>query len=252
LVLVLLFGLWLGWQVHLARKQREAVAAVKEYGGFVRYDWELDGNGMPVPGATPRAPGWLRRAVGEDYLQRVAVVDMIHATDRRGKADLTESESDALMTKLAAFPDLREVYLPGELATDRAMETIGGLTGLRTLMMWEARITGLSRLRRLRGLEALRVSDAGLRDDDLAYLAPLVKLEELDLGRNPVTDAGMSHLAGLKALRFLALHGTQVTDSGLKPLRSLSSLKEIWIADGVSEEGLARFRAAMPSLKTVR
>src|SRR5262245_19520109 len=38
LVLVLLFGLWLGWQVNLARKQREAVAAVKEYGGFVRYD----------------------------------------------------------------------------------------------------------------------------------------------------------------------------------------------------------------------
>jgi hypothetical protein len=101
LVLVLLFGLWLGWQAHLARKQREAVAAVKEYGGFVRYDWELDGNGMPVPGATPRAPGWLRRAVGEDYFQRVAVVDMIHATDRKEKADLTESESDALMTKLA-------------------------------------------------------------------------------------------------------------------------------------------------------
>jgi hypothetical protein len=62
----------------------------------------------------------------------------------------------------------------------------------------------------------------------------------------------MSHLAGLKALRFLALHGTQVTDSGLKQLRSLSSLREIWIADGVSEEGLAQFRAVMPNLKTVR
>ncbi len=202
LLLILLLGLWLGWQAHLARKQREAVAAVTAYGGFVRYDWELDGNGMPVPGATPRAPGWLRRAVGEDYFQRVAVVDMIHATDRRGMADLTESESDVLMAKLAAFPDLREVYLPGELATDRAMETIGGLTGLRTLMMWEARITCLPKLRRLRGHKALQVSDAGLRDDDLAHLAPLVKLEELDLGRNPVTDAGMSHLAGLKALRF--------------------------------------------------
>ena len=56
LVLVLLFGLWLGWQAHLARKQREAVAAVKEYGGFVRYDWELDGNGMPVPGGCRGPP----------------------------------------------------------------------------------------------------------------------------------------------------------------------------------------------------
>ena len=88
---------------------------------------------------------------------------------------------------------------------------------------------------------------AGLTD-----LESTIVLEELDLGRNPITDAGMSHLAGLKSLRFLALHGTQVTDSGLEPLRSLSSLEEIWIADGVSEEGLARFRAEMPSLKTVR
>jgi hypothetical protein len=254
LLLVLVLGLWLGWQARRARLQREAVAAVTAYGGFVRYDWELDAKGVPVPDAAPRAPGWLRRAIGDDYFQTVAVADMIHATDRRGMAVLAGSESDALMAKLAALPDLREVYLPGELATDRAMETIGGLKGLRTLMIWEARVTGegLSRLRRLRGLKALRVSDAGLRDDDLEHLAPLVRLEELDLGRNPITDAGMSHLAGLKSLRFLAIHGTQVTDAGLEQLRGLTSLKELWVADGVTDEGLARFRATMSNLNTVR
>ena len=39
LVLVLLFGLWPdGKPTSPAKKQREAVAAVKEYGGFIRYD----------------------------------------------------------------------------------------------------------------------------------------------------------------------------------------------------------------------
>src|SRR4051794_2101688 len=127
MLLVLGLGLWLGWQVHLVREQREAVVAIKEYGGFVRFDWEFV-DGKPAPNATPWAPGWLRGAIGDDYFQRVVEVNAVYATDRRGMPDLKPGESDALMAKLAAFPRLRHLYLPGELATDRAMDTIGGLS----------------------------------------------------------------------------------------------------------------------------
>ena len=40
LLVVLAIGLWLGWIVHKARQQREAVAALQKFGGFVHYDWE--------------------------------------------------------------------------------------------------------------------------------------------------------------------------------------------------------------------
>jgi hypothetical protein len=254
LLLVLGLGLWLGWQARLVREQRQAVAAIKAYGGFVRFDWEFV-DGKLAPGAAPRAPGWLRRSIGDDYFQEVAEVNMVYATDRRGQPDLTPGESDALMAKLGAFPRLRHLYIPDELATDRAMDTIGGLAELETLMMWGAKLTdaGLAKARGLRNLKVLKVSDAGLGDDALAHLAPLVRLEHLDLSGNPITDAGMAHLGGLKALQFLAINRTRVSDSGLDALRGLTSLKEIWVPDStVSDEGARRFQAEMPNLNTVR
>src|SRR3954470_19147573 len=154
MLLILCLGLWLGRQAHLARQQREAVAAIEEYGGFVRFDWEFV-DGRRVPGAAPRAPGWLRRAIGDHYFQEVAEVNMVYATDRRGMPDLTPRESDALMAKLTAFPRLRQLYIGGELATDRAMDTVGGLAELETLMMRAPRVTdaGMAKVRGLRNLK---------------------------------------------------------------------------------------------------
>ncbi len=39
IVLVLLIGGWLGWLVHSARSQREAVAALRKQ-AIILYDWE--------------------------------------------------------------------------------------------------------------------------------------------------------------------------------------------------------------------
>ena len=60
LVLVLVLGGWLGWQAHKAREQRLAVEAIRQYGGFVHYDWEFVGGALST-GRQPRAPAWLRR-----------------------------------------------------------------------------------------------------------------------------------------------------------------------------------------------
>ena len=41
LLLIVAIALWLGWIASKARQQREAVAALQKFGGFVHYDWEF-------------------------------------------------------------------------------------------------------------------------------------------------------------------------------------------------------------------
>jgi hypothetical protein len=73
IILVLVLGFWLVWIVHLARIQREAVAAIAKDGGTVLYDWEWD-NGHSVPAGQPRAPRWLVARIGVDFFGHVTVV----------------------------------------------------------------------------------------------------------------------------------------------------------------------------------
>src|SRR3954454_17549939 len=75
MLVVLVAGVWMGWQVNKARRQREAVAAVKKYGGWVHYDWEMV-NGKVAKGTQPHAPKWLRRLFGDEYFQEIAYVSL--------------------------------------------------------------------------------------------------------------------------------------------------------------------------------
>ncbi len=65
IVLVLVIGAWLGWLVRSARIQREAVAAIKQDGGRVSYEWELR-NGKFIRGGKSWAPKWLTHLIGVD------------------------------------------------------------------------------------------------------------------------------------------------------------------------------------------
>ena len=76
IILVLVIGGWLGWAVHNARIQREAVAAVERAGGEVMYDWQWQYN-APARGR-PWAPRWLVDRVGIDYFGHVTLVNLVH------------------------------------------------------------------------------------------------------------------------------------------------------------------------------
>lgn len=254
MLLVLCLGLWLGWRVHLVRQQREAVAAVKAHGGFVRYDWEVVG-GKPVAGAKPRGPGWLRRAIGDDYFQHIVEIDLSYGGDPRNRAVETPLTAEGLAAILASCPSLRRLWIPGHLATNRVMATVGGLKSLESLEIWGPGVTegGMARLRGLRNLKTLQGYEAGLGDDGLAHLEPLATLESLDLAGNPLTDAGLPHLKGLRNLRFLGIHRTKVTDAGLGELCGLAALKEMWVSgSAITDEGVMRFQEGMPNLGIIR
>jgi hypothetical protein len=73
IVLVLVIGAALGWIVHQAHVQRDAVAALRMAGGLVQCDWEWrDGN--RISGGKPWAPRWLVDLIGVDYFGHVTTV----------------------------------------------------------------------------------------------------------------------------------------------------------------------------------
>ena len=51
LLLTLIFSVWLAWLVSRAHRQRQAVAAIREAGGWVYYEFEYS-DGIPSRGAT--------------------------------------------------------------------------------------------------------------------------------------------------------------------------------------------------------
>jgi hypothetical protein len=92
LLLVFAIALCLGWIVNKAREQREAVAAIRKFGGIVHYDWGFvngpvqvpRGNliwkpswGKFTPKAKPWVPCWVRRALGDEYFQSIAHVSIM-------------------------------------------------------------------------------------------------------------------------------------------------------------------------------
>jgi hypothetical protein len=91
MLLILLLGIWLGWRVNKARAQREAVVAVRKFGGWVHFDYEFKNGPVSVPrghaiwkpswgtlspGKSPSAPVWLRRMLGDEYFQEIAHVSL--------------------------------------------------------------------------------------------------------------------------------------------------------------------------------
>jgi len=72
---------------------------------------------------------------------------------------------------------------------------------------------------RVRGLEFLPTAErAG--DEDIARLKHLKALETLDLTDTNVTDAGIRHLVGLPNLKYLFVDASRISDKGVRVLTS--------------------------------
>jgi len=105
----------------------------------------------------------------------------------------------------------------------------------------------LAQLARIPSIRELNLGGVPLRDEDLASLAALKNLAVLHLENTPITDAGLLHLGKLEKLTYLNLFGTAVTDAGLQHLAGLGHLKSLYLAGTkVTAHGVSELREQLP------
>ena len=189
---------WLAVETRVAKMQEEAVAAIRELGSSVDYDWQVDANGRALQNAQPPEPAWLRNLLGDDFFE--AVVD----------ANLKETDiTDAGLAHLAELTQLRSLSLNDTQIADAGLAHLVGLTQLQWL-----------------DLNGTRITDAGL-----AHLVGLTQLKELGLDKTRITDAGLAHVARLTQLKKLGLYNANITDAGLPHLVGLNQLEYLDLVD---------------------
>ncbi len=273
LLLVLAIALWLGWIVHKARQQREAVAALQKFGGFVHYDWEfVDGPvkvprgnllwmpswGKFTPGRRPWAPDWMRRALGDEYFQSLAHVSL-YVDIKKGVADATwvnMGPADEALRKLATQTSVRTLQIGGQQVTDENLSYVGQMTGLEELSIsWGYRLTdkGFLQLSRLKRLRILYIDDSKMTDASLEAIGKLTNLEELRIEGEGFSDRGLAQLKGLTRLKYLTLgEGShRISDAGLAFLKRMKELEHLDLSGWhVNDEGIAKLRE-LKNLKSV-
>ncbi len=91
-----------------------------------------------------------------------------------------------------------------------------------------------------------------LTDRVLEHVQGLTRLKMLGLAANRITDAGLVKLANLQSLESLDLDGTAVTDKGLNALVGLKALKMLRLEHTrVTPEGLTRFQQKRPDVEVI-
>jgi Leucine Rich repeat len=274
LLLILVIGLWLGFVANKAREQREAVAALQEFGGFVHYDWEFKDGPVKVPRGNsiwrpawgkfapmqkPWAPVWMRRTFGDDYFQSIAHVSL-YVDIKKGVADskwVNMGRADNALKKLATQTSVRTLQIGGNQVSDENLAFVGKLTGLEELsIMWGYPLTdkGIARLSGLKRLRILELDQSKLTDTGLEAIGKLTNLEELRLGGAGFSDRGLEHLKGLTRLKILTVwEGKhQITDAGLEHLKNMKQLEDLDLHGWqVSDLGIAKLRE-LPNLKSIR
>jgi hypothetical protein len=279
LIAVTVFCVALGWRLHRAKQQSEAVEAIKDAGGWVYYDYQkYDPNtGEFDAQAQPWEPAWLRGSVGIDFWH-----DAIGLNMQEGNTRWEHEQTPVnISAHLAHLPRLKFLALTKHTVDDAGMHYVSGLKELEELFYWDAlgitdvgatHLRGMPRLRYL-FMEATDIGDAGLQslakleglealvlpqgnnitDEGLASLAGHPRLKKLWVGgdqRRPskITSAGVVHLAKIPNLEELELQYSQVTVQGLDPLHALANLKTL-VLNGSQADDLDAVSALFPKCR---
>lgn len=139
---------------------------------------------------------------------------------------------------LQSAPDAPKAADPA--AEKRARETV-------------ARLGGEIARDELSGGLRVELTTKMVADADLAAIAGLPSLDNLQLAFTPVTDAGLAHLKGASTLRVLVLWDTKVTDRGLTHLTGLTKLSILNVkGTKVTAAGVDTLKKALPKLDVIR
>ncbi len=176
---------WLAMSRQKARKQAEAVEALRQAGANVYLDYQWS-HGHPVSDAQPPQAAWLQRLVGADMLDRAVAVDLRQA-----------QHPDLVVRWLRLLPYLTDLNAGNPSLTDQAVETLQRLASLSHLDLSHSQVTdqGVARLVQLPQLVSLSLAGTHISDACLATLGQLRHLRELDLTGTQLSEEVISRLA---------------------------------------------------------
>lgn len=257
-------SIWLGFHVQSTRLQRQSAAAIAEYGGWLRYDFQFPAGDYSHKGFDPKArsrvPNWLLERLGVDFFHDVVQVSLNYSEDS-GKREENKNPSDEALQYLRGFPNLRVLLLSDTQASDSSMRHLTGLSRLEYLFMWDATAVtdaGVAHLRELKRLRYIHLSSSQITDKSLAVFAKLPDVKGLSLQFNHFTDDGLERVARLEELESLWVCGkvdreNKITDVGLKRIVTLKHLTTLGIQHTeVTSQGVDEFSRAVPGCKILR
>ncbi len=229
LVLVLIAGGALGWWANSARRQREAVAAIRQAGGSVIYGYQRPTSAGPRPKPREASPTrkWLYAHLGQDFFESPNYVSLGTHPDPK-KAPLV---NNALMIQVASLGSVEDltIYRSNEL-TGSAFAPLRNHPRMKFLHIYGDRKYGrLDWIEGFTGLQVLGINGFEIREEDSRRLEDLPALEMFATD-SQITDADLSHLSRSGRLRRLHAINTRVSTAGLDSLKRLSEL-EVMILD---------------------
>jgi len=215
LLIVTLICVWLGWRITAARQQRLAVAAVRELGSGIEYDF--DKNDQEVD-RHPSEPAWLMSIFGVDFFHDVVDVDLTEGSTPKPK------DFDSLRPHLRYFPRLQYIVLSHCKFDDRDFQYLASFQDLRGLWLRnEAQIGGVGFrfVTNLKRFNWLMMEDVPITDEGVEEIKNVASLEQLYLQNARVTDASIESLVKPAKLNVLDVRGTSISSDGVRRLHEL-------------------------------
>ncbi len=259
LLIIFVAALWMGWRVNMANRQREAIAQVKKYNGFMSFDYEF-ANGKWTPRAEPKGLAWFRRNVGEDYFREAFRVTYID-----------QPPSDATLAPLADLNRIQELLFltrihhtlpavappPGmDQLTEAGLLRLEGLTNLRRIEFEAVEHAGslLPHFSKSVRLEELKVSEGDfteINDDMLPNFGAMPRLRTLSLWCKHVNGACLKPLRGSKSLESLEFFGSKLSEASFEHIGTMTNLKALHLYQvEVSDANLSNLRS-LASLRSL-
>jgi hypothetical protein len=254
------FAVWLGWWIHSAREQRDAIANIQKLSNEVYIDYSYQRKeDDPLswrPTSDPAAVSWVPRfaleRLGQDYFHNVVSINVLRGASGKELQLANElarlrnleqlvfvyvDASDGIVERLCKLRKLTGLELNGDELTDDSLRMISDLPRLQLLdISGPFSDAGLAHLQLRTTLRHLEFDSPFTSDQGLSHIAQLRRLQTLVLSTTQLSDKGFGKLASCSELSYLSLRHCQITDDDLRGIASLTSLEGLdltgaWISD---------------------
>jgi hypothetical protein len=122
---ITIFGIWLGWHVHHAQQQKQAIAAIEAIGGYYYYEYQYDPPETYDGLRSPPGPAWLWKLVDDNMFFDVAAVGLN-----------SKPATDKTMNQVRKLTQLQQLDLADAAqVTDRGLQCLEGLNRLNYLRL---------------------------------------------------------------------------------------------------------------------